>query len=456
MTGAFSRQLLRHEGPFFLLATATWWLVVSCAAESQNLQSHLLFALIASLVSFLALKFLGYFDVVRLHPRKSDLLLVLASMPLGGIVSVLLLSLSWHLPVMPMFVLLTWTPLLSLLIFGGHHVLASILINLRGKRKIVLSLAPTEVAALLKELSSSGLLQHFEFLTVAELKSYLDAGRHEEISLIALSKSGAGALSTDKTMLRAHLAGVPFTDVLKITSDLTGRTKLEDTDLWGYILSATPQTAMLRWYSHARGYLEPLFAALMLLVLSPLLIILAVAIRLSGPGPVLYRQKRTGYLDRPFILYKFRTMHPDSEQDGPQWSSATDMRVTRMGAFLRRTRLDELPQLWNVIRGEMSFIGPRPERPEMVAAVTESEPLFALRTTVRPGITGWAQVCAGYASTIEQSRVKLEYDLYYIQHISPRLDLIILIKTAKVVMCGEPHISASAVAAPAQPVTANL
>lgn len=456
MTGAFSRQLLRHEGPFFLLATATWWLVVLFAAEIPNTQSNLLFALIASIVSFLTLKFLGYFDVVRLYPRKSDLLLVLASMPLGGTVSVLLLSLSWHVPVMPIFVLLTWTPLLSLLIFGGHHLLASVLVNLRGKRKIVLSLAPTEVAALLKEFSGAGFLQHFEFLSVAELKSYLDAGRHEEISIIVLSKSGAGALSTDKTMLRAHLAGVPFTDVIKITSDLTGRTRLEDTDLWGYILSATPQTAMLRWYSHAKSFIEPILAVLLLVLVSPLLIILSVLIRLTGQGSVLYRQRRTGYLDHPFTLYKLRTMHPDSERDGPQWSSDTDRRVTRLGAFLRRTRLDELPQLWNVIRGEMSFIGPRPERPEMVSAVTDSEPLFALRTTVRPGITGWAQVCAGYAGTVEESKVKLEYDLYYIQHMSPRLDLVILIKTAKVVLYGERRRDPVSVAAPVQPMIANL
>jgi len=127
----------------------------------------------------------------------------------------------------------------------------------------------------------------------------------------------------------------------------------------------------------------------------------------------------------------------DAEANGLRWASDNDDRTTKLGRFMRRTRLDELPQLWNVIRGEMSFCGPRPERPEIYQALAREIPLFPLRTLVRPGITGWAQVYAGYAASVAESALKLEYDLFYIQNISPRLDLIVLIKTIAVALCGD-------------------
>jgi lipopolysaccharide/colanic/teichoic acid biosynthesis glycosyltransferase len=130
-------------------------------------------------------------------------------------------------------------------------------------------------------------------------------------------------------------------------------------------------------------------------------------------------------------------MYLNSEVDGPRWASEYDSRVTPIGKILRRTRLDELPQLWNVVKGEMGFFGPRPERPEIHNALRKDIPLFNMRTIVRPGITGWAQVCAGYAASVEESRLKLEYDLYYIQHMSLRLDLIILMKTIRVALFGD-------------------
>lgn len=133
-------------------------------------------------------------------------------------------------------------------------------------------------------------------------------------------------------------------------------------------------------------------------------------------------------------------MNVNSEDQGPRWADLEDDRLTPIGNFIRRSRLDELPQLWNVIKGEMSFFGPRPERPEIYAKLRNEIPLFAMRLIVRPGITGWAQVCAGYAASVAESRLKLEYDLFYIQHMSPRLDLVILLKTLKVILLGRSHI----------------
>lgn len=166
----------------------------------------------------------------------------------------------------------------------------------------------------------------------------------------------------------------------------------------------------------------------------PLMVMVALIIRLDGPGPVLYRQKRVGLGGRVFTLLKFRTMRVDAEASGPTWAAVRDTRVTRVGGFLRRARLDELPQLFNVLRGEMSFVGPRPERPHFVEQLAEVIPFYHDRTLVKPGITGWAQVNFPYGASVEDAREKLKYDLYYVKHRGLRLDLSILAATIKVVL----------------------
>lgn len=157
--------------------------------------------------------------------------------------------------------------------------------------------------------------------------------------------------------------------------------------------------------------------------------------RLSGPGPIFYTQRRLGLRGRPFTVWKFRTMVTNAEQNGQaQWAKPDDPRVTRVGRFLRRCHLDELPQLWNVLRGEMSLVGPRPERPEFVALLEQQIPLYRVRLLARPGLTGWAQVKQPHASTVADTVRKLEYDLYYLAHRSLYLDLLILLKTLSVAL----------------------
>lgn len=174
------------------------------------------------------------------------------------------------------------------------------------------------------------------------------------------------------------------------------------------------------------------------LILSlPLLPFVALAIKLTSPGDLLYRQKRVGKDDTTFYCYKFRSMRADAEADtGPAWASDQDPRITRVGYFLRTTRLDEIPQLWNVFRGDMSLIGPRPERPEFIEWLKKEIPYYNLRHTVRPGITGWAQVRYKYGSSIEDAREKLRYDLFYIKNMSPGLDALILFETIKTILWG--------------------
>jgi sugar transferase (PEP-CTERM system associated) len=178
-------------------------------------------------------------------------------------------------------------------------------------------------------------------------------------------------------------------------------------------------------------------AVIGLLLAAPLVPFIALAIRLDSPGSVFYRQKRVGHRGRVFHCYKFRSMRPDAESDiGPTWAGDDDPRITKVGKFLRLSRLDEIPQLWCVLKGDMSFVGPRPERPEFVEWLTEEIPYYGLRHLVRPGITGWAQVRYKYGNTVHDAKEKLQYDLYYIKNASIGLDMLIMFQTIKIVLLG--------------------
>ena len=184
----------------------------------------------------------------------------------------------------------------------------------------------------------------------------------------------------------------------------------------------------------ARRIVSTLTAALGLLLFLPVFPFVVLLVRLSSSGPIFFRQTRVGLGGQNFTVYKFRTMRTDAEASGAKWASKNDPRVTRVGGFMRKTRLDEVPQLWNVLRGDMGFVGPRPERPEFVPWLSEQIPYFNLRHMIRPGLTGWAQVRYGYGSTLAQSREKLEFDLYYIKHMTLGLDLLIMFETVKTII----------------------
>jgi lipopolysaccharide/colanic/teichoic acid biosynthesis glycosyltransferase len=157
--------------------------------------------------------------------------------------------------------------------------------------------------------------------------------------------------------------------------------------------------------------------------------------RICSPGPLFFRQERIGRSGNVFTLIKFRSMVNNAEKDtGPIWAAASDNRITSIGRFLRKTRLDEMPQFWNVLKGEMSLIGPRPERPEFVSQLAPQIPFYRARHGVKPGLTGWAQIRYGYGSSTEDAKIKLQYDLYYIKHSGPYLDLLILLRTIQVIL----------------------
>jgi exopolysaccharide biosynthesis polyprenyl glycosylphosphotransferase len=179
-----------------------------------------------------------------------------------------------------------------------------------------------------------------------------------------------------------------------------------------------------------------IFASLLVLVSTlPLVLIAAIAIKLDSRGPVLYRQPRVGLYGEPYAIWKLRSMRPDAEAAGQAvWAEENDPRITRVGRIIRKLRIDELPQCWCVLKGAMSFVGPRPERPSFVAELEQQMPFYAERHMVKPGLTGWAQINYPYGASVEDARVKLEYDLYYAKNYSPFLDLLILLQTVRVVL----------------------
>jgi lipopolysaccharide/colanic/teichoic acid biosynthesis glycosyltransferase len=187
-----------------------------------------------------------------------------------------------------------------------------------------------------------------------------------------------------------------------------------------------------RWSSTLKRAIDLVAGVSLLLVTAPLSVVLAVLIKLEDGGPVLFRQSRVGRNGAVFTLRKFRSMRVDAERHtGPIWAQANDPRVTRVGRWMRPLGIDEIPQAWNVLCGEMSFVGPRPERPEFIAALEAAIPLYAQRHLVRPGITGWAQVNLPYGATVDDSRQKLACDLYYVRHANTRLDLTIMARTLR-------------------------
>ncbi|MBD3645933.1 MAG: exopolysaccharide biosynthesis polyprenyl glycosylphosphotransferase, partial [Pseudomonadales bacterium] len=185
-----------------------------------------------------------------------------------------------------------------------------------------------------------------------------------------------------------------------------------------------------------KRYLDVLISLAGGLLLVPVFIVVAAVILFTMGTPVLYRQQRVGENGRPFTVVKFRTMGADAEDDGAQFTSEDDPRVTPTGRFLRKFRLDELPQFWNVLKGDMSFIGPRPERPEFIDDLQARIPYYNLRHVVKPGITGWAQVMYGYGDSAEDAVEKLQYDLFYIKNYSLILDISIMVKSMKVILFG--------------------
>jgi sugar transferase (PEP-CTERM system associated) len=254
----------------------------------------------------------------------------------------------------------------------------------------------------------------------------------EKIDRVVLSFKERRGTTPVRELLNLKLAGIRIEDVHNCFERLSGRIALEHLSPSWLILSDgfKKSSAMLA----AKRAMDIIASSIILLLVSPLLPLVALAIYIESGLPIFFRQTRVGYRGREFQLLKFRSMVQDAEKDGPQWAVKQDSRVTRVGRFLRKTRLDEVPQLFNVFRGEMSLVGPRPERPIFCEMLSEQIPFFNLRHSVRPGLTGWAQVRFRYGANLEDARGKLELDLFYLKNLSILVDLAIFFETVKVVL----------------------
>lgn len=267
--------------------------------------------------------------------------------------------------------------------------------------------------------------------------SVLDAaarlGVHEII--VAVRERRGGVLPLNQ-LLSCKLQGIKITDLSSFFERCWGEVRIDS-------LRAS-------WLIYGDGFRQGPFrtlikrtfdifvSALLLLLAAPIMAITALAIYMESGGPVIYRQERVGRGGRIFEVLKFRSMRKDAESDGtPRWAAANDTRITRVGRLIRATRIDELPQLMNVLKGDMSLVGPRPERPYFVAQLTEQIPFYAARHSVKPGITGWAQVRYNYGASVDDAIHKLQYDLYYVKNHTLFLDLVVLLKTVRVVLTGE-------------------
>lgn len=239
-----------------------------------------------------------------------------------------------------------------------------------------------------------------------------------------------------KCTLHCKMEGVQVYDMPGFYEEVAGRVPIEQVNDFWFV--NTPILGVKRdiYNQHIKRTLDIIFSTVGLVLTLPVSLMAALAIKLESRGPVLYRQARVRQNDEIFYIIKFRSMGVDAEENGAVWADPNDDRVTGVGRVIRKLRVDEIPQMWNVLKGEMSFIGPRPERPEFVEVLRGKIPYYSLRHSVKPGLTGWAQVNYPYGASEKDALEKLEYDLYYVKNLSPLLEFIIFLKTVKVVLFG--------------------
>ena len=259
--------------------------------------------------------------------------------------------------------------------------------------------------------------------------------KREDIDRIVVAMGERrGALPTDK-LLQLSLAGkVWIEEGASFYERITGRVSLNMIRPSWLIFSGRGRQARLA--ALARSTVHRLIALIGAILSLPIVVITSLLIRLESPGPIFYRQERVGKNGRAFVLVKFRSMRVDAEQEGPVWATKDDDRTTRVGRIIRKIRVDEIPQFWNILRGDMNFVGPRPERPHFVAQLALEIPYYEQRHLIAPGLTGWAQIKYPYGASIEDARQKLQYDLFYIKNQNLILDAIIMFETIKTILFG--------------------
>ncbi|MCX7630738.1 MAG: TIGR03013 family PEP-CTERM/XrtA system glycosyltransferase [Geminicoccaceae bacterium] len=409
---------------------------------SSELRAHALPALVYASVMSASFLATGLYERAAVGDMRTVAIRVLAAFVLGFVVLAVLVYVFRGLDIWRSALVIA-IPASAALALGVRRIFLW-LVGRDAFRRRILVLGDVEGVARLRALEGALGLAPFRVVYTI-LSSEALGGANDEEHLLALcraerideivvaTRERRGCLPV-RALLRCRLAGVPVSEYETFFERQTGRVDLD----WirpGWLIFGEGFTQG-SLDAFAKRLIDVSCAAVGLVFFAPLLLLAALLIKLEDGGPVLFRQIRVGRNGVPFSMLKLRSMRIDAERDGPRWAARDDRRITRIGRILRRTRIDELPQLINVLRGEMSFVGPRPERPEFVALIARELPLFSERHRVRPGLAGWAQLHHPYAASVEDTRTKLEYDIYYVKNWSLFLDLLILAQTLRVVVWG--------------------
>lgn len=349
-----------------------------------------------------------------------------------------------------------WSVLLSTLVVSASRLIFVKIVDAdQLKRRVVIYGAGAKANNLLADLapdvnvlgvhivgcipSADEPVQVDSSLVIPEPTDWLLFAKQSQISEIVISPDERRRTSGDafplSQFLDCKLAGVASSDALSFCERELGKIDISLLQPGWMLFSDGFKYSKRRML--AKRLFDLALASIFLFFLWPFMLLTAIAVKLESPGAVLYHQIRVGLNGRPFRIYKFRSMRQDAEKNGAVWAKKNDARVTRVGAFIRNTRLDELPQLYNVFAGQMSFVGPRPERPEFVVELAQQIPFYEMRHKVKPGLMGWAQLKYPYGASVEDAKNKLQYDLYYTKNHSFFMDMLIMIQTVEIVLLGK-------------------
>lgn len=407
-------------------------------------------ALLIALVCQICLYYAGLYDEMRITPDRRELLVRIFQAL--GTTSIMLAILYYTFPalVLGRGVVMIAAILITLLVIGWRILYTWFSRQVARRERLLLVGTSASAIALAKELHRREDLgvQIVGFVdgdpdrvgspvfnpgVIGTVDDIPEIVRSQAIDRVVVSLADArGKLPMDR-LLEMRTAGVTFHHMASVYEDYTGKIAIENLRPSWLIFSSGFSRSP--WQDSAKRAIDVVAAGMLLIMMAPILGIFALLVRTTSPGPVVYSQERVGRQGRVFRVYKIRSMYHDAEAlTGAVWSRTGDPRVTPLGRFMRRTRLDELPQLWNILSGEMSLVGPRPERPEFVKELERQIPFYGQRHIVKPGLTGWAQVRYTYGATVEDAMEKLQFDLFYIKNFSISLDLFILFETIRTVV----------------------
>lgn len=447
-----SSKLLLMMGDALLLATGCFLLFrpIAPTGTLEDVQLYVL-VLLAALVGIWAFYFSDLYEHATLRSKQSVLVSGLRGL---GLSALLLTPMVWLLarhrlthdhfiePALALILIVLyaqrrlsdwWQRRMS----GGERVLlvgSGVTVQLLAEQLAGKCGLPLKLAGVVLD-HARPLPSDFRFAVVGTVDRLRDLARSFRPDRIVISSEIGISTVSAADLLALRRIGIRVQDAGELYESVTGRVPVESVRSNGLAFGeALIPTPMKRSLHRAASFVA---AVILTVLLIPIGLLIAIAVKLESEGPVFYTQERVGVGGRTFRVIKFRSMRQDAESaSGPVWAVTKDSRVTRVGMVLRKLRLDELPQVINVLRGEMCLVGPRPERPHFVRMLEEQITYYDLRHCIPPGITGWAQVCADYGSNVEESRTKLEYDLFYVKNASLLFDLMILFKTIKIVLCG--------------------